>query len=80
MCADLNPKISDLKNVRRRCTLRKDTHERRTLGFAIPRRYSLHFKKDRMGGPRCDVIRTPMEKLTESCGSERYREVRLLVL
>jgi hypothetical protein len=80
MSPDLKPKISDLKNGRRRCTLRKDTYERRSRGIDITRGYSLHFKKDRTGGPRDDVTRMLVEKGTESCGSARYRQVRLLVL
>ena len=80
MSADLKPKISDLKKVRRRCTLRKDTHKRPSRGFAIRRGHSLYFKKDRMGGPSGDVTRTLVEEGTESCGSARHRQVRLLVL
>ena len=78
MNADSEPKISDLKKLRRRCTLRKNTHERRRRGFGIRRRYSLHFKKDRMGGPSGDLTRMLMEKSTESCRSARYRQVRRL--
>jgi hypothetical protein len=80
MSADSKPKISDLKKLRRRCTLRKNTHERGRRGFSIRRGYSLHFEKDRMRGPSGDLSRMLVEKSTESCCSARYRQVRLLIL
>jgi len=80
MTADPKPKISDLKNLRRRCTLRKNAYERPRRGFSIRGRYSLYFEKDRMGGPSGDLTRMLVEKSTESCGSARYRQVRLLIL
>ena len=80
MSADPKPKISDLKNLRRLRTLRKDTHERRRRSFSIRRGYSLHFEKDRMRGPSGDLTRMLVEKSTESCRSARYREIRLLIL
>ena len=48
MSADSKPKISDLKKLGRRCTLRKNTHERGRRVFSIRPGYSLHFEKDRM--------------------------------
>ena len=80
MSADSKPKISDLKKLRRRCTLRKNTHERGRRGFSIRRGYSLHFEKDRMRGPSGDLTRMLVEKSTESCGSARYCQVRVLIL
>jgi hypothetical protein len=80
MSADSKPKISDLKKLRWRCTLRKNTHERGRRGFSIRRGYSLHFEKDRMGGSSGDLTRMLVEKSTESRGSARYRQVWLLIL
>ena len=37
-------------------------------------------EKDRMGGPSGDLTRMLVEKSTESCGSARYGQVRLLIL
>ena len=79
MRADSKPKISDLKKLRRRCTLRKNTHERGRRRFSS-RAYSLHFEKHRVGGPSGDLMRMLVEKSTESCGSARYRQVGLLIL
>ena len=79
MSADSKPKISDLKKLRRRCTLRKNTHERGRRGFSIRRGYSLHFEKDRMRGPSGDLSRMLVEKSTESRGPACYGQGRLLV-
>jgi hypothetical protein len=80
MSADPKSKISDLKNLRRLRTLRKNTHERRRRSSSIRRGYSLHFEKDRMRGPSDDLTRMLVEKSTESCGSARYCQVGLLIL
>jgi hypothetical protein len=74
--AQFKRKISNLKQLRRRRTTRKDTHERGMRRLAIRRRYPLHFQKDRTGGPRCDVSRLVVEKGTESRGSARYGQGR----
>ena len=78
--AELEPKISDLKQLRRRCTLRKNAHDRRTSGLAIRRKHPLHFEKDRRRGSSGDATRTVMEKGTKSSGSARHRQIRLLAL
>jgi hypothetical protein len=74
------PKISDLKKLRRRCTLRKNAYEWRTHSLAIRCLYPLHFEKDRSGGPSGDATRPVVEKRTKSRGSARHRQIRFLVL
>jgi len=80
MSADSKPKISDLKKLPRRCTLRKNAYEGRTHSLVIRCLYPLHFEKDRSGGPSGNATRTVVEKGTKSCGSARHRQIRLLVL
>ena len=59
--AHFKPKISDLKKLRRRCTLRKDTHESGMRRLAIRRGYPLNFQKNRMSDSRFDVPRLVVE-------------------
>ena len=78
--AHFKRKIRDLKQLFRRCTARKDTHERGMRHLTIRRSQPLRFQKDRMSGPCCDVSQLVVEKSTESRGSVRYGKGRLLVL
>jgi hypothetical protein len=78
--AELKPKLSDLKKLRRPCTLRKNAYEGRTHSLAIRCLYPLHFEKDRSGGPSGDATRTVVDEGTKSRGSARHRQIRLLVL
>ena len=78
--AHFEREIGDLKPLGRRRITGKDTHERAMRRRAIPRRCPLHFQKNRVGGPRCDVTPVVVEKGTESRGSARDGQGRLVVL
>ena len=78
--AHFKRKISDLKQLRR-ALHREEAHTReREAPPRQPSPVSLHFQKDRTGGPRFDVPRLVVEKGTESRGSARYGQGWLLVL
>src|SRR5215470_13735400 len=78
--AHFKREIGDLKPLGRRRIAGKDTHEREMRRRAIPRRCPLHFQKNRMGGPRCDVTPLVVEKGSESRSSARHGQGWLVVL